>query len=391
MGFCLGLIYEPLWRMSEDGTISPVLAKGIVNRGSEVDISLTEGVKWHDGSEFIPEDVVYTISLITGGRSVYPKGIIENAWVSGKSRVTVKLKAPIFAPENLFTFPVIKNKAPLHTDEPVGTGMYKFAGKGGFDTYLFEPFKDRQLSTLRLIRVRDKTRETELFKSGITDIQFVENNHLQEYIPLVNSTEIKYPTNHMIYIGFNRHKLSPDFRRGVFYALDTKRISEEIYGRTAKATSVPYLSGDSFLYKHIPNLSLSRSELRAGGFSSHNGKLFRGNKPLMVRVGVAPGEGHHLVAEALAKTLAQMGADCVAEDLNPAFTEDYDIIVATENTSELLEQITGSSRCSDSEVGFNNAIFTDVPLIPVAFRCNAVYVSGVRKGEIGFPIPLFFW
>ena len=46
MGFCLGLVYEPLFQIEEDGICVPVLAEKIVSRGNEADIYLKEGVKW---------------------------------------------------------------------------------------------------------------------------------------------------------------------------------------------------------------------------------------------------------------------------------------------------------------------------------------------------------
>lgn len=390
MGFCLGMIYEPLWRMDKNGELSPVLGKEIVNRGEKLDIYLAESAKWHDGSNFTPEDVVYTISIITGGMSVYPKGVIEGARVSGKNCVTVSLAAAIFEPERLFTFPIVKNGAPVSTKEPIGTGIYKFSGKGGFDTYLFQPFDESDSPNLRMIRVRDKYRETELFKSGITDIQFVENSNLRDYIPLESSKEIKYPTNHMIYIGINTANLSSYFRRAVFYSLDTLNMAEEIYGSRARAVSVPYLSEDSFSYRHFQNLSLSLSELRAGGFVSDKGKLFLGKDAVSVTIGVKDGDGHKEVAEALGKALSRMGAEYRFEQWNPDFDNAYDMVIATDNIQKLLEENPRITRSLHSKTDFNNFLFSDVPLIPIALGYNAVYISNRVKSETFDNFPLFF-
>ncbi len=396
MGFCLGAVYEPLWQMKEDGSLVPVLGKKIVSRGKEVDIYLAEDVKWHDGSRFTPADVVYTLSLITSGASVYPKGIIEGASIRGKNCVTVFLTAELWEPEKLFTFPIVKNGAPLSMKKPVGTGMYKFKGKGGFDTFLFEPFKNDSLPPLRMICVRDRVRETELFKSGITDIQFVENEYISDYIPLADSRVIKYPTNHIIYIGFNTCTLSPSFRRAVFYALDTSNIAVEIFGSGAMGTAVPYLSEKSFLYKHMQSLPLSQSELRAGGFEDVNGRLFSGNNEVTVRMGVMPGDGHEEVALALAEALTQIGVQCFCEEWDYNNEEVYDIVIATCNLgSDSLLTYFEQNPClldgANSEIQFNNGFFAQIPFIPIAFRCHGVFFSSRYDSEVGINFPLFFW
>ena len=388
MGFCLGMIYEPLWRMEKDGSVSPVLAEKTVNRGIEVDIYLKEGIKWHDGSDFVPDDVVYTVALITHGMSVYPRGVMDSAWVSGKHRVTVRLTSPVWEPERIFTFPVVKNGAPLHLTEPVGTGMYKFVRKNGFDTYLFETAEPGSGLKLRMIRVRDAARETELFKSGITDAQFVSNVNLIDYIPLESSEIIKYPTNHMIYIGFNLQTVSPNLRRALFYALDTGNIAEEAFGENAKGTVVPYLSENSFLYKHLPNLPLSRSELKAGQLISRGGRLFSGSKAVILKIGVSLGEGHSRVADAVCEVLAGMGAACVTEEWKPESSEVYDIVIGTDTPPELFEKYPGFG--SYVKHMFHNDFFSNIPFIPVAFRCNAVFISG-NTGKFPGDFPLFFW
>jgi len=387
MGFCLGLVYEPLFQIEEDGICVPVLAEKIVSRGNEADIYLKEGVKWHDGSDFVPEDVVYTISLMAGGMSVYPKGIIDGVKVKSKNCVTVYLKSPVWDAERLFTFPIIKNNSPLSMKVPNGTGAYKYRGKLGFDTYLFEGAENNDILPLRMIRVRDKEREDELFKCGITDVIFVEESDLARYIPLADSIEIKYPTNHITYIGFNCTSVPVEFRKALFYALNTADIAEDIWGSKARPSVVPYLSGESFSYRRIPNITLARSALTSCGYISDEGKA------VTLRIGVMNGDGHRELAEKVSAVYGGLGVFCAIEEwsVNGA----YDITVGTDNSGGGMWSMLSAENAfnyntdlllsASSVTEFNNIFFENLPFIPVAFRCHAVFYR-----EEAEKFPLFF-
>lgn len=391
MGFCLGLVYEPLFTTDENGQCVPQLAEKIVSRGTEADIYLKKGVKWHDGTDFVAEDVVYTISLMTNGISVYPKGIIEGSKVIDENSVTVFLKSPAWDTERFLTFPIVKNNSPLHMKSPIGTGAYKYCGKNGFDTYIFEAAEDNDLPALRMIRVRDKAREDELFKCGITDVMFVEDSDLRGYIPLEGSKEVKYPINHIIYIGFNCKAVPVEWRKALFYALHTEEIAEDIWGSRACASVIPFLSDDSFSYKHIPNITLARSALISGGY------ILNQSKAVTLRIGVMNGDGHRELAEKVTDVFGELGVLCTAEELGETEIDKFDLIIGTENSGggvwNMLTAVNPFNFSTDlllsasSVSEFNNIFFESLPFIPVAFRCHAVFY---RQGWESEKIPLFF-
>lgn len=391
MGFCLELVYEPLFRFNGEG----VLGECLENRGREVDIYLKKGALWHDGSEFTAEDVAYTISLITGGQSVYPPGVIEGAAVKDKSCVTVFLSACIAEPQRILTFPVVKNNSALSMKAPVGTGKYRYAGKSGFDTYLFEPSeKNSDLPHLRMIRVRSTNREGELFRAGITDIQYVENSGLKQYIPGVNSKILKYPTNHMIYIGFNCEAVPEALRRAVYYALDRPRLTEGIFGDTASAAVLPYITQNALSYKDSYSLFSAKSEAEAGGYVYINGRLHNNGTPVILRLGVQPGEGHLELAEKLSEMLGNFGIECITQECTDfdiaLLSGSFHMVLGTEYTNgDLWNMLRPGNRFlySSEEMSrlfsaihnrqeFNNVFFRDIPFIPIAFRCDGISFAG---------------
>jgi peptide/nickel transport system substrate-binding protein len=62
------LIYEPLIKYEQDGTVTPVLADQINNlqEGAEYEFTLRSGVKWHDDRPFGVDDVLKTLEVIKG-------------------------------------------------------------------------------------------------------------------------------------------------------------------------------------------------------------------------------------------------------------------------------------------------------------------------------------
>jgi peptide/nickel transport system substrate-binding protein len=81
------LIYEPLIRYNQDGTITNVLAVDIVRRqeGAEYIFQLKEGVKWHDGQSFGTDDVLATLNLISDLAA--NEELRENAFVKAISQM----------------------------------------------------------------------------------------------------------------------------------------------------------------------------------------------------------------------------------------------------------------------------------------------------------------
>lgn len=130
-------LFEGLTRIEEDGSVSPLLAESwtVSDGGRVYDFKLREGVRFHDGTAFDAEDVVFTLDRARAPGSTNAQRpifeTIERVEAAGSYAVRVTLKEPLGA------FPaylgwgdaviVAPESAPANASHPVGTGPFKFS------------------------------------------------------------------------------------------------------------------------------------------------------------------------------------------------------------------------------------------------------------------------
>ena len=134
----LKLVYEPLLNVTEDYKLeSSLLTEWSKAETKAYLIKIREGVKWHNGTDFIAQDVKYTIDTIKalGDNSIYYSNVrnIENVEIVGNNilRITLYEEEPFF--EYNLTFPIISStffsgedlNISSKSNIPMGTGMYK--------------------------------------------------------------------------------------------------------------------------------------------------------------------------------------------------------------------------------------------------------------------------
>lgn len=131
-------VYESLTIAAENGEVHPNLAKGwdISEDGLTYTFHLNEGVKYHDGTEFNADDVIYSFNRAMAEDSVNPsKKIfksIESVTAIDPLTVEIKLKNK----DAFFLFNMGKGDSVIVAEEsaannnttPVGTGPFKFDG-----------------------------------------------------------------------------------------------------------------------------------------------------------------------------------------------------------------------------------------------------------------------
>ena len=103
---------------------------------THLSLTLREGVKWHDGSDFTAEDVLFTLSRLPEGSStgsLYTAFDPENSTSDGDYQVTIAFKNPFAPALNFLTNPraFIVSKADCEANgeealdrAPMGTGAY---------------------------------------------------------------------------------------------------------------------------------------------------------------------------------------------------------------------------------------------------------------------------
>lgn len=129
-------VFEGLTRIKEDGTVAPALAESwmVSEDGLVYEFQLREGVRFHDGTEFNADDVVFTLdrakapTSTNAQRPIFER--IEKIEALGPYRVRLTLKEPLGA---LLTYLgwgdaviVAPESAATNASHPVGTGPFKF-------------------------------------------------------------------------------------------------------------------------------------------------------------------------------------------------------------------------------------------------------------------------
>jgi peptide/nickel transport system substrate-binding protein len=139
------------WKMSPDGLTWA--------------FTIRKGVKWHDGSELTPEDVLWTFQHSYGPQAleysisntaVSITRVLDKIELSGPDTVVLATKEPLLFIDTQFSdtdagyYPVLPKRATLHDEaeelaydqNPIGAGFMKLVGHTQAQVMRFERFED---------------------------------------------------------------------------------------------------------------------------------------------------------------------------------------------------------------------------------------------------------
>ena len=136
----LMLQYDSLMQIDVDGVPQPWLAESVdvSDDGLTYDMTLVDGVTWHDGEPFTAEDVVFTVDYFlanAAGRFSRNLGTVTEATADGDLGVTLTLEAPSpsFPLSTLSDVPILPEHIWSTVEDPethqfegpnIGTGPY---------------------------------------------------------------------------------------------------------------------------------------------------------------------------------------------------------------------------------------------------------------------------
>lgn len=389
----LGFVYEPLFYITKSNEVIYVLAQDIQKREESFDIYLKQDVLWHDGDAFTAEDVAYTINLVAQGQSTYKCPAIKKALVRSELCITVEFARDVDNPCTLLTFPIIKKDSVCQSTEPVGTGPYCFYRRNGVDSFSFMPYRSYHgespgFDEIRFIKVPDHEQEYTLFKSGQTDVFYVDNSTLTWYMPSAGSKTIIFPTKHMVMVGLNCISLPESVRRSVYLITDKQNLIENSFLKTAVAIEGP---------KEY-NVAAAHEEIQAGGFVKSGGRY------CSIAIVVQEDSRYKTLAELFVRELEDFGIGCNVVYSQSSFDEfatgRYDMVIGGRTLDDGLWEIAGPGNFlmyenkylqqmileSGDMVDINNILRRDVPFIPLGYCCDAVavkeeYIDGLSPLE----------
>ena len=251
----MNIVYEPLFELDEKINAVPVLAKSykLSEDGRQITVKLRSDVKWHDGTVFNAEDVIYTLSKLIYSDGLYKKTADKISSFTAISNDEIVIN---FVKEELdfaykLTFPILSKNTRYAKDAdflPIGTGAYKFAEKTESEIVL-EPntlwYGEAVPQKKVLIKLlRDNLAVTQAFNVNETDAILSEEAEDTQDMPKSNSQSKEIVSSNMVFLGFNTENpgFSPEVRRAIELLLDKQKILEKNaygYGRTSDTSINP--------------------------------------------------------------------------------------------------------------------------------------------------------
>ncbi len=434
----VNIIYEPLFAEDETKTPIPVLAKSlsVAGEGTQITVTLKDGVKWQDGTVFTAEDVVHTISKMCSSNGFYRKlgDKIRSFTATGKNQVVINFENPEPNPELLLSFPIISKSAQYTGDMnfiPVGTGSYKFTSKTGTEIML-EPNSiwhggDVSQKNISVKILKDKDAVREAFNVSKIDAITSGELGLDGATPKMNSRTETIVSDNMVFVGFNVASpvLQPaNIRKALGDVIDKKKILEnDVYGHGKVADLAINPSSWAYQSKSETEEDYAENLITSEGYELSEGFYFKDGMPLTIRILVnSDNEKRTALAGSIAEMLKTegffveidkvsyneyvakisngsfdlfVGEVEVEPNLNPASMLDsvnnyfnYDINKISEATRKLAAS-TDREAYKEGITDFMRKFYADPPYIPLYFKSDSViygtYVSGTEKPSLGDP------
>lgn len=364
------LMYDSLVTLNNDYKAEPSLATEWSNIGNqEYIIKLREDVKFHDGSSFSADDVIFTMDKIRDGNinSIYKSNLQNVVSYETVDTYTVKLtldnKVPFF--EYNLTFPILskqyyENQDFINTSKnntPIGTGIYKIAGytKDGISLKRNKDYWDNQIELengiekIEMYKYSSMGEVYNAFKIGNIDLVYTDNSNFENYIGTIGYNKKEYKGRQFDYLAFNNESnilSNVEMRKAISYAIDKSAINSSVFENKYYVADFP-LDYNNWIYVNKSTSSGYNPDqvntiLSENGWELKNNvwqkkiqyNTIRANLNLVVN---SSNEKRCLVAENIKQQLANVGINVTikkASDLqyqNYLNNKNYDMILTGTN------------------------------------------------------------
>lgn len=240
------LIYEPLINLTQDYKLEACLAI----EWAKLDennylIKLREDVKWHDGTKFTSDDVIFTYNILKKNKSnsIYYNNIKNIKSISKIDEYTIRISVnePILYFEYNLTFPIISSK------DLVGTGMYYISNFEDESIILKQNNnwwneKEIKIDTINLNLYSNLNKAVESFQLSNIDMFIYHSKENFEYINNLQANKIKYIGRNYDYLSINckdsilKYR---EIRQAINYAINKEEIISNIYNNQYKRSNFP--------------------------------------------------------------------------------------------------------------------------------------------------------
>ncbi|SFD46193.1 ABC transporter substrate-binding protein [Streptomyces aidingensis] len=258
-----GTIFEPLFYFNQARDQEPVPRLGTEfswnDTGTELSITVREGVQWSDGEPFTAHDVVFTLEMITEHPAMNGTGYSGTAEAIDDTHLVVRFDEPAYmdgpqvlgriwiVPEHIWG--EMSDPATDTVQEPVGTGPFvldefkpaAFTLAANPDYWDGEP----ELKKVRFVALSGNQAGADALKAGTVDWQ-------TGPVPDIHNVEKNYPGYRAITVPLNQIALlscssaelgctgpqtDPAVRQAIYYAMDREQINSLAFENTASEIS----------------------------------------------------------------------------------------------------------------------------------------------------------
>lgn len=272
------IIYEPLLELDEEYKLQKCLAKDWAKTSANTYlIKIRNDVKWSDGTQFVVEDVIFTIDVLKQVSSIY-SGNVQNITNvqkvdSDTIQITIDHEIPFF--EYNLIFPIMsktyyEGQDFVNTEknaQPVGTGKYKIVQNISNAIILNKNEQySREELTLEKITISKYATLGELynaFKLGKIDVITTTNIGVENYIGTIGYNKQEVAGREFDFLAINTQNAvlsNVEVRNAISHAINRENIVSSLFSNKYKITNYSldygnWLKGEDTDNSYNPDLA----------------------------------------------------------------------------------------------------------------------------------------
>ncbi len=259
----LNLIYEPLFTLAEDLSPTPVLVDSYSQLlgGTGLELTLKEGITFHDGTPLTAEDVVYTINSLRDSKTSPYKslvGPISRASAADERTVRIYYEDAYALGVNDLIFPIVskayRTSADYDAMQPIGTGPYAFVDyqlMQEMDLTAFEGWHggSTYVQDVHVIAMNETSNMETMFDQHLIDMMSPDKFNWLKYSEKSDQRIASYLSNYYDFIGFNFNNTvlqDVNLRKAIAYSIDRENIVYNEFINHAVVAHTPVMPGSWF-------------------------------------------------------------------------------------------------------------------------------------------------